>query len=109
MNSFKAPDPNGIQAHFFKHGWDIVKPSLLEFVNHVLQNPESLSDVHLSLIPNKILLRVLVTLGLLVYAILFIKSCPNLLSTALNLFLISALALVNRVLCTAERLWIISY
>ncbi|KAJ8431010.1 hypothetical protein Cgig2_017188 [Carnegiea gigantea] len=33
MNSFKAHGPNGVQAHFFKYGWAVIGPNLLEFVN----------------------------------------------------------------------------
>jgi len=54
MNSFKAPGPDGIQAHFYKYGWEVVKSSLLDFAKHVLAEPEELSKVNstfISLIP----------------------------------------------------------
>jgi len=43
MNSFKAPSPNGIQAHFYKYGWEVAKTSLLGIANHILVNLEQLS------------------------------------------------------------------
>ena len=39
MNSFKTPGPDGIQAHFFKHGWMVIQKSISHFVNSVLMNP----------------------------------------------------------------------
>jgi len=56
MNSYKAPGSDGIQAHFFKYGWEVIQSHLLEFTNYILSNPDAITKVNhtfLSLISKK--------------------------------------------------------
>lgn len=36
MNSYKSPGSDGIQAHFFKYGWNVIHRSLVHFANSML-------------------------------------------------------------------------
>jgi hypothetical protein len=46
MSPWKAPGPDGYPAGFYQQAWDIIKPSVFEFVSQVWMNPCLLDEVN---------------------------------------------------------------
>ncbi|KAK4257184.1 hypothetical protein QN277_006806 [Acacia crassicarpa] len=48
MGAFKAPGPDGIQAHFFQSQWDIVGPIICDFIEQCFDNPSYMTSINKS-------------------------------------------------------------
>lgn len=54
MENYKAPRSDGLHPLFFKSQWDVVGPSMFNFVQHVFTSPTAIGDINhtlLTLIP----------------------------------------------------------
>ena len=45
MAAFKAPSVSGLNALFFQNQWDVVEPTICQFVKHIFSHPEEVKDI----------------------------------------------------------------
>lgn len=84
--NYKAPGPDGFHPLFFKAKWEIVGPSIFQFVQHVFEEPSKIGDINhtlLTLIPKVIEPLDRRIFVLLRFVTLFTKLLPKLFLTVL--------------------------
>lgn len=50
MGNYKSPGPDGFHLLFFKAKWDIVGPSIFQFVQQALEDPSKIGDINYTLL-----------------------------------------------------------
>lgn len=50
IGNYKAPGPDRLHPLFFKAKWDVVGPSIFQFVNQVFEDPTKIGDINQTLL-----------------------------------------------------------